>query len=306
MKRVVVILCFFSVILILTFLVFILGIHEKLYPREDVAINSGIRDSQFEIGGLNVHYQTLGDPSNVPVIFIHGWGGSYATRDNILSEIGRYSVYGIVLELPGMDRSSIPIISWTNEDYADFLHQFVSRVGLEKPVLIGQSFGGGIVATYAAKYPNDLRSLVLVDANTSNKPPLVKFIVNLFGDIFSKLLFSSTIPLSWIKAAVSWMLIIPPELIDTRNLSIYKPMVQTFKNTHTEDQLEKLARVRVPTVLSWGILDLKTPLFWQVKQMQNLLDSSILVTTLGGHTVIYSKPKTVVGSIMRELSLEQN
>lgn len=275
------------------------------YPREVVKINPDISDSQVEINGLNVYYRTLGDPSDVPVIFIHGWGGVYKTRDNILSEIGRYRTYGIILELPGMDRSDIPSAPWTNEDYADFLHQFVTHLGLEKPVLIGQSFGGGVIATYAEKYPNDLRSLVLVDANTNNKPGFVKFIVNLVGDVFSGFLSSSTIPLTWRKVAAAWMFVIPPELIDTDNLSIYKTMLQTFKNTHSENQLEKLARVKAPTVLIWGVFDLKTPLFWQTKQMQNLLDSSVLVTTLGGHTVIYSKPKTVVGLIMRELSLEQ-
>lgn len=305
MKKIIVVSCFLLGIFILATLVFVFGVHEVFYSREVVEINPNISDLQVEISGLNVHYQSLGDPSDMPVIFIHGWGGSYTTRDNILSEIGRYGTYGIVLELPGMDRSSIPSVPWTNEDYADFLHQFVTHMGLEKPILIGQSFGGGVVATYAEKYPNDLRSLVLVDANTNNKPRFVKFIINLLGDTFSDFLSSSTIPLTWKKAAVAWMFVIPPELIDTGNLSIYKTMVQTFKNTHSENQLEKLARVKVPTVLIWGTFDLKTPLFWQTKQMQNLLDSSTLVTTLGGHTVIYSKPKTVVGLIMRELSLEQ-
>jgi pimeloyl-ACP methyl ester carboxylesterase len=134
-----------------------------------------IETTTIEIEGLSAWYRTAGDPSKRPIVFLHGWG---ARRDDVcgrgidrvVTELSNdYRV--VALELPGLIRSDPPPTAWGMNEYAAFVHAFIERMQFSQPpVLMGQSFGGGIASTVAEQYPEDVPVLVLVDATQGNRP----------------------------------------------------------------------------------------------------------------------------------------
>ena len=65
-----------------------------------------------------------------------------------------------------------PVTSMTWENLtadADALRQ---RLGFEKWAVLGHSFGGLYVRTYAARYPDEVAGLVLVDSTAANTNPV--------------------------------------------------------------------------------------------------------------------------------------
>jgi proline iminopeptidase len=50
---------------------------------------------------------------------------------------------------------------WTVEVWADDLQSFCEALGLERPIVLGWSFGGMVAMTYAIRHPDNLAALVL-------------------------------------------------------------------------------------------------------------------------------------------------
>jgi proline-specific peptidase len=51
---------------------------------------------------------------------------------------------------------------WTLDQWADDVHAFCAALGIERPVVLGWSFGGMVAQVYAAHYPDELAGLVLL------------------------------------------------------------------------------------------------------------------------------------------------
>lgn len=283
-----------------------LGGDEVFHPREELTISRNIRYEAATFDDLSVHYFLIGEVRDIKVIFLPGWGGSYnpTPYQGIVTAFESHQVPSLVLELPGMAGSDTPLRPWSNEDYADFLHQFVIQTGISKPIIAGQSFGGSVAATYAKKYPNDISRLVLIDSSTGNKPLVKKIMVKALGNAFVSLLGSSRIPLPMKQSAASNMLKLPDDLLVTETIVTLtqrgKIMGQTFMNTHSEDQLTLLSAIQVPTLFVWGEQDLMIP-FSEAKLMHQQMPQSQLVSLPGGHEVIFRTPKKTVELIVQHL-----
>lgn len=95
------------------------------------------------------------------IIMIHGFRGTHHGMQLIADRLTGYSL--IIPDLPGFaegDRLS----SYDLDSYVQWLHDFIKKQNLgEPPVLLGHSFGSIITAAYAAKYPDTIEKLVLVN-----------------------------------------------------------------------------------------------------------------------------------------------
>jgi len=276
------------------------GAYELFTPTKEVAINKGIEDHPIEFEGLAIHYRTLCKKDQQPVIFIHGWGGPYENRDQVTTALHNQEFCVFTLEVPGLDRSTTPNEPWSNDQYVEYFKKVIATLNIEKPIIIGQSFGGGVAASYAKLYPDEIRYLVLVDANTTDKDFLYPKLIKLLGDTFSSTLKSSLIPTSFKNLFIKNMLTVPDDALNASNHVERSVMGETFILTHTENQFEKLEHISTPTILIWGESDRKVPV-GKAKLMDEKLVNSTLVTLPGGHTVIYKDPEAVAKILKAEV-----
>ncbi|MEN8244012.1 MAG: alpha/beta hydrolase [Thermodesulfobacteriota bacterium] len=89
------------------------------------------------------------------LVFIHGSGG---TKEGFQHQTA-YFENSEAVNLPGHPSGKI---CTTIEEYADWLHAYILDRQYKEVVLAGHSLGGGIALTYALKYPESLKGVVLL------------------------------------------------------------------------------------------------------------------------------------------------
>src|SRR6266478_7261006 len=114
-------------------------------------------------------YETAGDPSLPPLVFLHGIGGAARAWSGQLAFF-RDRYRAIAWDMPGYGGSA-PLPSVTIATLADALQDFLQQVGAAKPILVGHSIGGMIVQQLLAKNPHIASAVVLAQTSPAFGKP---------------------------------------------------------------------------------------------------------------------------------------
>jgi non-heme chloroperoxidase len=120
-------------------------------------------------GGLNLAVYEAGRPGAPAIVFIHGFTQNFMTWDQQFSGLAdRFHV--VAYDFRGHGASDKPLEAQKYTDsslWADDLAAVIRSRNLRRPVLVGWSYGGYIIADYVRKYGDaELGGLVFVDAVT--------------------------------------------------------------------------------------------------------------------------------------------
>jgi abhydrolase domain-containing protein 6 len=145
------------------------------YARQRIA--AGLSLHAVEAGGHRWTYvERDGDRADAPtLVLLHGYTGSKENWYRVVHALDRR--YRIVIpDLPGWGQSERKL----GADYgyaaqADLVAAFIDKISDRPVVLVGHSMGGGIAAVVAARYPDDVASVALLNASG------VRFKDNRFG-----------------------------------------------------------------------------------------------------------------------------
>lgn len=111
-----------------------------------------------EVLGLDIAFRRAGQ--GVPLLLLHGGLCDSRVWRSQLEELGdEFSV--VAWDAPGCGESSDPPDSYRLPDYADLLGAFVEALGIERPHVLGHSFGGGLALELYRRHPALPRSLVV-------------------------------------------------------------------------------------------------------------------------------------------------
>jgi pimeloyl-ACP methyl ester carboxylesterase len=112
-----------------------------------------------QVGKLRIHY--LEHPgSGTPVVLIHGLPGTADDWEDVTPLLAGHRT--IAIDRPGFGYSTGGYVPFGRQLQA--LHELLGRLHVQRPILVGHSYGGTISLGYAERYPSDVRGLVLVDA----------------------------------------------------------------------------------------------------------------------------------------------
>ena len=130
--------------------------------------------------GRYLHLDLLGKPhrlyveeagSGIPLICLHTAGSDGRQYRGLLNDARITKDYRvIVFDMPWHGKSSPPV-GWENEDYRltsrDYVRMILevsAALELDRPVVMGHSWGGAVAVRYAAAHPEDVRAVVLLDS----------------------------------------------------------------------------------------------------------------------------------------------
>ena len=120
------------------------------------------RGAFLEVDGVRLHYTDHGKGS--PVVLIHGnmvSGDDFDTSG--VAELLRGKHRVIVFDRPGFGHSARPRDRiWTADQQAELLHKALARLGVERPVIVGHSWGTIVALAFAVRHPADAAGLVLL------------------------------------------------------------------------------------------------------------------------------------------------
>jgi pimeloyl-ACP methyl ester carboxylesterase len=105
-----------------------------------------------------------GGRGGLPVLFIHGNGADSSQWEQQLAHL-RMTGRAVAIDLPGMGRSA-PAANgdYSLEAMAAAVDAASSSIGLRRFVLVGHSYGGAVVATYAARHPEKVAAVIYADS----------------------------------------------------------------------------------------------------------------------------------------------
>ena len=127
-------------------------------------------DRTLLLDGRRFHYTEAGDPAAPPLVFLHGITGHARTWDDEVAVLaGRFRVLALDQRGHG-DSDPAPGGDYTVESLAGDLAAFADTLGLARASLVGLSLGGRVAIAFAARWPERVARLVVVDIGPDVAP----------------------------------------------------------------------------------------------------------------------------------------
>jgi pimeloyl-ACP methyl ester carboxylesterase len=152
-------------VLVILVLLALGGVYERI--AESTAPAVAMRGQLVNVGPYRLHLECTG--SGGPTVILEpGGGGSAATMGLIAPAVAR-NTRVCVYDRAGRGWSDFAASPPDGAQIATDLHTLLHRAHVPGPyMLAGHSFGGLYVRTYAAKYPDDVAGLVLIDSTAEH------------------------------------------------------------------------------------------------------------------------------------------
>ena len=104
----------------------------------------------MNIKDLYINYIQYGNYKGKDVVLLHGWGQNIEMMDPIGKGLSK-DFHITIIDLPGFGKSSEPPYGYTVYDYYEVLCEFLDKLKIKNPILVGHSFGGRLSIIYAGK-----------------------------------------------------------------------------------------------------------------------------------------------------------
>ena len=122
------------------------------------------RDESVLVEGLRLHYRHWGG-SGQPLVLLHGLASTCHIWDLVAPILCRdFDV--VALDQRGHGESDKPDHGYDFPAVSGDLHGFLQALGLERPVLVGHSWGADVALEYAVAHPDTTPGLCFVDGGT--------------------------------------------------------------------------------------------------------------------------------------------
>ncbi len=119
------------------------------------------RERFYRSGPLRIHFRDWGNPENPPIVLIHGLRDHSHSFDDLARGLSRdYRVYAADLRGHG-DSETTPYYAFGH--FVGDLRNLIRALRLERPIVIGHSFGGEVVGQWAGAFPEIPRAVVLIE-----------------------------------------------------------------------------------------------------------------------------------------------
>jgi len=104
--------------------------------------------------GVNLHVREYGKSTGVPLLFIHGWSQSHLCWSRQFASALKDNARIVVFDLRGHGMSDAPLQAdqYTDGDkWADDIAALINELELDRPILVGWSYGGFIISDYVRR-----------------------------------------------------------------------------------------------------------------------------------------------------------
>lgn len=242
------------------------------------------------IAGTPIHVRDTGPRDAPALILLHGFGASLHTWDPWAESLqDRFRV--IRFDLPGSGLSPPD----STGDYTDtramtLINGLMQQAGLDTASLIGNSVGGRIAWTFAARHPDRVEGLVLISPDgfaspgfEYGNPPEVPAVMKMMRYALPRFMLRSNIavgyadPAALTEAAVTRYhdLMLAPGARDA--------MLARMEQTVLTDPVPSLERIAAPTLLVWGEQDDMIPFANAADYRRHIADVRLVSFPALGH-----------------------
>jgi pimeloyl-ACP methyl ester carboxylesterase len=236
--------------------------------------------------GIALEAHAPPDASGVPLLLVHGAGGTHATWPETLRRLPGRRV--LTVDLPGHGASPLPG-ERSVPDYVRRLVGLLDALGIERAAVGGHSMGGAIALGLALEAPERVVGLLLV--GTGARLRITPAVLQASADPARAREVADAV------AAVSFGTATPPGLREAYAdaIAAVAPGVLhgDFTACDTFDVMTRLAEVRAPSRLVVGEEDRLTPPKYAAFLRAGLPGEGLLTVPGAGHMVTWEAPGAV-------------
>jgi pimeloyl-ACP methyl ester carboxylesterase len=276
-----------------------------------VAHDHPLADSVFvKVDDADLHFVIKG--SGRPVVFIHGNPGSCQDWSRLYAPVSsRYRM--LAFDRPGHGHSQRPNHRPITVDVqAQMLHEALNKLSVDRPLLVGHSWGAALVLAYALQFGDSISGAVLLAPAAYESDDGVSFLTKLpawpiIGDavnfIFTPLLGAWVVRTDLAKAFA-------PDLVPGKYLRHVlsewtrpsKVKWYSIDDALLNESLPKLTpnyfEIRVPISIVTGDSDLIVPVDENAHRLYDVLPhSKLTILNQTGHQIPFTRPDAVIEAI---------
>jgi pimeloyl-ACP methyl ester carboxylesterase len=257
----------------------------------------------IDVAGARAHVRDQGNRTGIPLVLIHGAGGSLHVWEGWVRELGPKARL-ISVDLPGHGLTGAwPRHEYTVEAYADFIGALVDTLNLDRFAMAGHSLGGAVTWTFAATRPDRVSQIILIDAaGESREAPWPTRLARLpiVGDI--GIYFK---PERWVRrklfqAYADPAMVTPERVKRTAELQRFPGNREaSLQRARTQQPLDPapLTRLAVPTLILWGAQDRWVPVADAFRFQNDIAAAKLEVFEKLGHDPMEEDPKATAAAV---------
>jgi pimeloyl-ACP methyl ester carboxylesterase len=216
------------------------------------------------------------------IIFVHGSGGC--------GDIWRYQTEYFsgshAVNLPGHPHGQA---LESVEECADWLREYIQAEGYEDIVLAGHSFGGAIALTYALRYPQELRGVIIMGSGARLR------VHPMFLTPCEEAIKGNT--QKWYELVEEMYRLAPEdykrEMVEKQKTIGPAVMLNDFLCCDKFDIMDRVHEIKVPALIICGESDVMTPVKFANYVGAKIANSRVVVIPESGHFVLAEKPEAV-------------
>ncbi len=264
------------------------------------------------VDGTRLHFVIKGEGR--PVVLIHGNPGSAQDWTRVFGPLAALHRV-IAFDRPGHGRSERPKhIDATVEVQARLLHDALKQLHVERPIVVGHSWGGALALVYAINYPQEVAGVVLVGPAAYESKDGVSLVselpaVPVIGDAVNFVLtplFAATFVRSELKKAFSpdpvpknYLRSVLSEWTRPKKIKAYS-LDEVSLNDSLKQFSPRYPELTIPVSILAGDSDLIVPEKENAERLHQALPKSRLVLLpKTGHQIPFTRSQAVVDEIER-------
>jgi len=114
--------------------------------------------------GVALHVERRdGDPGAAPFVLVHGLASNLRLWDGVAEHLQEHGHTVVAVDQRGHGRSDAPDSGYDLDMAVEDLRAAIETLGLDRPVLVGQSWGGNVVLEFGWRHPGEVRGISCVD-----------------------------------------------------------------------------------------------------------------------------------------------
>ena len=284
-------------------------------PVADLRAKYGSPASQYvELApGTVIHLRDEGPRNGFPIMLLHGSNASLHTWEPWVARLkDRFRVISFDFPAHGLS-GPVPSRDYSADSYVAITEKVAAHLGLTRFALGGNSMGGGVAWRYAARHPDRIAALILVDAagqppkGPAKSTPLGFRIANtpILRDIAATVTPRALMESSF-KQSVAVQAIATPAMVDRywellRYPGNRQATLDRFGGYRPATATNAVAGITAPTLILWGRDDKVIPVdsaAWFSGQLPN---ARVSILDNVGHLPMEEAPDRALAPVLELL-----
>ena len=280
----------------------------NLAQSELEAAYASANDKFVHVDGVNFRVRIQGSEDAQTIVLIHGYTSSLETWDAAAAELSeKYNVIRYDLSghgLTGPDQKK----RYTAGERAHLLSGLLQELNVSQPIIVGNSLGGMVAWKYAARYPDDLKKLILISPSAFPFAGLTETPQPIAPAMEAYLRFGQAEDVN----SVYSLQFFDKSKVSTDRIEQYHKLMRRDGNAqafveHMEafalpDPREELEKIQAQTLVLWGREDRLISVDQAEQIAKHIPNSQVQLLDSLGHIPQEEAPRKIIAAMMKFLN----